>query len=1152
VLAPLALQYADYAVWQRGRLGEGGSAAHLDYWRARLGGAPLAELPADRTRPPAMTFRGRAQPLALPAALAEDLRTVSRAGGVTLFATALAGFLILLHRHTGEDDLVVGTVTAGRKRPELEGLLGYFLNPVALRVDLGGDPTVRTLLQRVHAATLEALDHDDVPFEQVVSAVRAPRDPGRHPLFSVQFAMEPPMPRIPDGWELSQLDVDVGTSKFDLYVELDDRPAGLIGRMTYRTDLFEPATIARLARQYRAVLEAIVADPDRRVSALPLLDAAERETILVRWNATARPYPGDARVEALFARQVERAPAAVAVVSGTTSLTYADLAARARAFADRLVRLGVGPGDLVAVAMDRSPEVIVAFLAALGAGAAYLPLDPRDPPDRLAFMLADAGARLVVTDRAPLEALAGAGVPVLALNGDGGEPAAALPPPARRLPDGVLYVMYTSGSTGRPKGVVVPHRGIARLVFGQDFVRFGPDETWLQVTALTFDVSALEIWGALLHGGRLVLYPGRVPTARGLEEVIARHGVTTAWLTGSVFNAVVDEDATSLGPLRQLLVGGEALSVPHVARAAAALPATRLVNGYGPTECSVLACCHPIPRPVDAAASSIPIGPPLANTEAYVLDRYGEPVPPGVPGELHLGGPGLALGYLGRPELTAERFIPHPFRPDARLYRTGDLVRWRPGGTLDYLGRVDAQVKIRGVRIEPGEVEAALLRHPGIKEVAVVAREDGGDRRLVAYVVPRRGAAPEPEALRDLARRALPASMVPSAVVALDALPLTASGKLDRRALPAPEAARAARERLHEPPRGPLETTLARLWEDLLGVEAVGATDNFFALGGHSLLAARMVQQLADLTGVDLPLPALYTHPTPRTLAELLRGPDLSRFRSPALTLNRDGAGAALVVLHGVLTGGGFYCLALARRLGPEHPLHVVHPCDGEAAPLPETIEAMAEAHLPALRRLQPHGPYRFFGYCNGGLVAYELARRLRAAGEEVPLVAVIGPPPVARFTAAAALAAAIGPRLGASRQACLEPIARARSLAYALSLLPPRRRAAFALGKALHRGAAAPVLPEWMHRREPMTDAVVRLMERYYRVIMRYFPRPYPGRVVVLVPRDEPLRATADRTQGWGRLAASVDVHEVPGDHHTVVREHADVIADRLRPYLR
>jgi amino acid adenylation domain-containing protein len=1149
-----AIQYADYAVWQRAWLATG-AAGQAEYWRTRLAGPPPAlDVPADRVRPARMTFRGRFQVFLVPARLADDLRAVARDAGVTLFATMLAAFLVLLHRHTAEHDLVVGTVTAGRHRPALEGLLGYFLNPVALRVDLSGDPPVRTALRAVHGAVLEALDHDAVPFAEVVRALQPSRDPGRHPFFSHQFTMEPPLPALPEGWDVTQVDVDPGVAKFDLALALDDRPGGIVGRFTYRTDLFEPATIARMTAHYQAILAALPGDLDRPLSALSRLPAPERRQVIADFNATWRDFPGDARLEAIFARQVARAPEAVAVVGASAVLTYADLDARAAALANRLRGLGVGAGDLVGVAMERSAEVIVAFLGALKAGAAYLPLDPGEPAERLAFMLRDAGARVVITRRAEREAVASAGVAVLEV--DGAPAAPATGPRAAALPAGVVYVMYTSGSTGRPKGVVVPHRGIARLLFGQDFIRFGADEVVLQATAVTFDVSALEIWGALLHGGRLVLYPGRVPTAGVLREVIRREGVTTAWLTGSVFNAVVDEDAGSLAPLRQLLAGGEALSVSHVARAAAALPATALVNGYGPTECSVLACCYRIPRPVDPTAASIPIGPPIANTKAYVLDARLEPVPLGVRGELYLGGPGVALGYLNRPELTAERFVPDPFAdtPGARLYRTGDLARWRPDGALEYLGRADAQVKIRGVRIEPGEIEHVLLAHPGVREAAVVVRPDErGDPALVAYAV---GTAGDAE-LRGFVRERLPAVMVPSAVVVLDALPLLSSGKLDRRALPPASAHTTRSDPGFAAPRDALEAALAGVWESVLGVGPIGAEDDFFERGGHSLLAARMLQQLADLTGLALPLPVLYTSPTPRALAARLRTPDLSRFQAPVATLNPRGSGAALFAFHGVLTGGGFYCLTLARRLGPEHPLHAIHPFDGATAPLPETIEAMAEAHLVAVRERQAHGPYRFFGYCNGGLVAYEAARRLRRAGEVVDLLAVVGPPPLPALPALSALANAVGAL--SPRAAWREPLARARALAYALEMLPRGQRARFALRKLTAGRGAAPgpgrvdtaVLPVKLHRREPMSDATVALMERYYRVIMRYFPRPYPGHVTVLVPRDEPTRLAHDPTQGWGRLARTVEVIPVPGDHHTVVRHHADVIADHLGPRL-
>jgi thioesterase domain-containing protein len=695
--------------------------------------------------------------------------------------------------------------------------------------------------------------------------------------------------------------------------------------------------------------------------------------------------------------------------------------------------------------------------------------------------------------------------------------------------------------------VAVTHRGIVRLLFPDArYLRLGPDEVILQSTALSFDVSACEIWGALVHGARLVLYPSVIPTAGELREVIRRHGITTLWLTPSVFNLVVEEDVESLGPLRQLDLGGEALSVPHTARAAAALPTTDIFNGYGPTECAVTATAYRIPRPVDPGAASIPIGRPIANTTAYVLDRHGSPVPVGVPGELFLGGPGVARGYVGRPEETAARFVPDPFAPapGARLYRTGDRVRWRPDGLLEFLGRLDGQVKIRGLRIEPGEIEAVLVREPAVREAAVVVHEEGGTRRLAAFVTARPGSVLRVEALREHARRLLPAYMIPSAFVTLPALPLTPSGKLDRQAL-ATAALAPPRAAAPEPaPADPLEARLIELWQDVLDQRPIGPGDDFFELGGDSLTAARMVQQVAELTGRPLPLGALYESPTVTGLARRLReGGPLSAPR--AVTLNRGGDRPPLVLFHGMLTGGAFYALRLARRLGPRQPVHLVPPFTGDDGPVPPTVEAMADAQLGLVRALQPRGPYRLAGYCNGGLVAYEVARRLRAAGERVDLLALIAAAPVARLAGAGRLLRGAARLAGLPGERVAEPVARLRSLLEALAVLPRSERLAFltAKGEDLARRA-------WRRGRGaagPPPD----LMDIYHRVVMRYFPRPAPDPVVLFWPEQEPWGPADEAATVWRRLVPAVDLHLVPGDHLAVVHDHLDALAARLQPYL-
>ena len=1146
------LQQREVALRQREWARTAAAERQLEYWRRQLAGPPpIVEPAADRARPPVRGFRGARHPVAFDRRLTGALRAAARETEVSLFVALLAGFAGLLHRYTGDDDVVVGSLAAGRTSPELQALLGCVANPLALRIDLAGDPSFRALLQRVDVVARDGFAHGDVPFEHVVKAVQPIRDRGRAPLFSHVLTLEPPGAPAPPGWELGGPDVDPGTADFDLHLDLHERGDEIVGRLAYRTDLFEPATIVRLEAHYRRMLQAAAADLDRPLSRLPLLDERERHQVVVEWNRTARPYPAGATVHELVERHAERTPEHVALVAGDTALTYRELNRRADVLAARLRALGVGPGAIVGVAMERSPEVIIGYLAALKAGAAYLPLSVNDPPERLAFIVADAGAAVLLTRRGPAAAAPVGSVPVVEV---GEAPAEAGGVPAAGVhvtPDDLIYVMYTSGSTGRPKGVAVPHRGIVRLLFNQDrYVRLGPDDVILQSTALSFDVSAFEIWGALVHGARLVLYPGAVPTVREIREAIRRHGVTTMWLTPAVFNMVIDEDPEALAPLRQLDLGGEALSVSHVARAASILRTTQLINGYGPTECSVAATAYPIAPPVDPAAASIPIGPPIANTTAYVLDRHLSPVPIGVPGELYLGGPGVARGYVNRPEETAARFIEDPFSADAgaRLYRTGDRARWRADGMLEYLGRLDAQVKIRGLRIELGEIETVLGRHPSVREAAVLVREDPAGKRLVAYVA---GAGVGPDELREHVRRTLPVYMVPAAFVALDALPLTPNGKVDRRALAAlGEAPVRPADPPAAAPAGSLEAQLIEVWQQLLGVRALGVSDDFFELGGDSLTAARMLQQVGDLTGCALPLTTLYESPTVEGLARMLRerGERSLDVTAPALMLNRGGDRTPLFLFHGMLTGGAFYALRLARRLGSRQPVHVIHPFTGVSSPIPSTIEAMVDAHLDLVRGLQPRGPYRLAGYCNGGLVAYETARRLRDAGETVELLALIAAVPVTRLGRTGRLLRRVAGLAGLPPQRVAEPLARLRSFLEAAAERPSRQWPAFVARTAVGLARRA---VRWRPRSTSALDEGLDLMALYHRVFMRFFPQPYPGAIVLLWPEREGWGPASAAASAWRRLVPVVTLHVLPGDHLGVLHEHLDVVAGHLNAYL-
>ncbi len=883
-LAELPIQYADFAVWQRKWLQGEVLERQLSYWREQLAGAPpLLELPTDRPRPPLQTYRGAGQSLLLPTTLADSLRAVSRQERVTLFMTLLAAFQTLLHRYTGQDDVVVGSAIANRNRVEIEGLIGFFVNTLVLRTDLSGNPTFRELLARVRDVCLGAYDHQDLPFEKLVAELQPQRDPSRQPLFQVLFQMVsfPKGPRRLGDLTLRPLQIRSGTSKFDLLLSVGDRPEGLEAIVVYNTDLFEGDRIERMLGHYKTMLEGIVAAPDAPVGALPILTGAERHELLLDWNRTRTSYPRERCVHELFEEQVERSPDATAVVCGDQMLTYRQLNERANQLAHRLRGLGVGPEVVVGILTERSLPMVTALLATLKAGGAYLPLDLGYPQERIAFMLQDANVSHLLCQEQLLPSMPRTEARVLHLEKvwdvAGGESQANVASGVG--PESLAYVMYTSGSTGRPKGVSVVHRAIARLVKGTNYVQFAPNDVILHAAPVSFDASTFEIWGPLLNGAQLVILAEAKPTLEGLASALERHQVSTLWLTAGLFHQMVEHQVDGLRPLRQLLAGGDVLSPDHVKRVLQHLQCT-LINGYGPTESTTFTCCNPMTDPNEVGAS-VSIGRPISNTQVYILDRYLQPVPVGVRGELYIGGDGLARGYLNRPALTAESFVPNPFseEPGARLYRTGDLTSYLPDGKIEFLGRMDDQVKIRGFRVEPGEVETLLGQHGAIVEAVVVVRQNeqdeassalGADNRLVAYFVPAVDREPTTQELRTFLKQQLPDYMVPSAFVRLNAFPLTPNGKIDRAALPAPDWTRRDVEEAYVAPRTAVEESLARIWADVLGLERVGVHDSFFELGGHSLLATRVMSRIHGVFQVQIPLRALFEAPTVAELSKVL------------------------------------------------------------------------------------------------------------------------------------------------------------------------------------------------------------------------------------------------------------------------------------------
>jgi len=875
-LADLPVQYADYAAWQRHWLNGGVLEAQIAYWRQALAGIPpLLDLPTDRPRPGIQTFRGALRRTIFPAALADEVRRLGRSLGLTPFMVLLAAFQTLLHRVSGQDRLAVGSPAANRSRMELEGLIGFFVNTLVLAGDLSGEPGFQELLTRTREAALGAFAHQDLPFEKLVEELAPERNLAHAPLFQVLFTFQsaaaPAAEPLPaGGLVISPVAAEMGAAKFELTLEIEDRGRGFAAALEFNTDLFDAATAGRLLEQLCDLLAAAVARPESRVSELPLLGEVQRAQLLVEWNDTASGESPAACLHILIAAQARLAPDAPAVIAPEGTLTRADLADRAGRLAAHLRTLGVGPEVLVGICMERSLDMIVGILGVLGAGGAYLPLDPAYPKERLDFMLADAGAPVVLTQERLLERLSGPGPRWIPLDRDWAAiSATAASPPAPPMaldPGHLAYVIYTSGSTGRPKGVAIEHGAAVALLRWASEVYPAADRAGvLASTSVCFDLSVFEIFLPLCHGGSLIL----AENALHLPHLPAAGGVT---LVNTVPSAIAElvRGGSLPASVRTVVLAGEPLPRRLADEIYGVGTVERVYNCYGPSEDATYSTFALIER----QGGPPPIGRPIGGGQAYVLDARFQPAPAGVPGELCLGGAGLARVYLNRPELTAERFVPDPFsgRPGARLYRTGDLVRQQADGVLMFLGRIDHQVKIRGFRIELGEIEATLRRHPGVAEAVVLARGGGepGDLRLTAYVVGRQGEAPPVEELRGFLRSKLPVHMVPWAFVPLPALPLNANGKIDRKALPDPERGAWGAPAEMEEPRSDMERLIADAWRDLLRLDRVGIDDNFFDSGGHSLLAVRVYHRLKGALGREFPLVAMFEYPTIRALARYL------------------------------------------------------------------------------------------------------------------------------------------------------------------------------------------------------------------------------------------------------------------------------------------
>ncbi|MFN6571978.1 amino acid adenylation domain-containing protein [Dendronalium sp. ChiSLP03b] len=885
-LSELPIQYVEFAAWQQQWLKGEILQSQLSYWKNQLEDVPkLLELPTDYPRPAIGSFRGATYSFELSCELSVALNKLSQQYGSTLFMTLLAAFQTLLWHYTSSEDIVVGSPVANRNRTELEGLIGFFVNTIVLRTNLAGNPTFEELLTRVRKVALAAYAHQDLPFEQLVEELQLQRSLSHTPLFQVMFVLQnSPMPALEvTGLNLSLLDVDNGTAKFDLTLEITEKAQKLFANLEFNTDLFKEATIKRMAGHFQTLLEGITLNPQLRLSELSLLTESEKHQLLLEWNNTEVAYPQQQCIQQLFETQVERTPDAVAVVFEDEQLTYCELNAKANQLAHYLRALGVKPERLVGIYVERSSKtlpqaslyMVIGILAILKAGGAYVPLDPAYPPERLAFILQDAQVSVLLTQQHLIENLPShqtnivyLDTEIVSINKQSQEN-----PTNKCTTANLAYIIYTSGSTGQPKGVLVNHSNVVRLfTVTEGWYKFNQNDVWTLFHSIAFDFSVWELWGALLYGGKLVIVPywlSRSP--EDFYQLLVTQQVTVLNQTPSAFSQLIQVEA-SWGTSKQLnlrlvIFGGEALQLeslrPWFERHGDQLP--QLVNMYGITETTVHVTYRPLAKAdLEVGLGSI-IGRPIPDLQVYLLDRYQQLVPMGVKGEMYVGGAGVARGYLNRPELTTERFIDNSFsdRPNARLYKTGDLARYLPNGDIEYLGRIDNQVKIRGFRIELGEIEAIISQHPAVRETVVVALS----QRIVAYVVPQREQTLAVETLRHFLESKLPSYMMPGAFVLLEALPLTANGKVDRKALPAPDTARPELTAAYQPPQTEVEQTIAQIWQTVLQVENVGIHDNFFELGGHSLLLVQVHSKLREVFTRDLSVLDLFRYPTINSLA---------------------------------------------------------------------------------------------------------------------------------------------------------------------------------------------------------------------------------------------------------------------------------------------
>jgi amino acid adenylation domain-containing protein len=1073
------------------------------YWLDLYKGpVPRLDLPSDRPRPKQKTYKGKRLDLLLSQDLVRGLKEVATRSGASFVTTLMTTFEVLLHKLTGDSDIVVGLPAAGQSDLGMKHLVGHCVNLLALRSRIDEEQPFIEHLKARRTGVLDAFDNQKYTFGTLLRKLNVPREPGRIPLCPVVFNIDMNMDDgvAFDGLQHRFISNPRAFENFELFLNATGNEGHLTLEWSYNTDLFDEATVRGWMDQLVALIQRVSAAPSAPIADL-IGDAAlvgELQMPKPEWHGRATAYP-KVDIGSLFDEVATKHADRTAVELLDQKLNYRELQQRVHAVSNALVSMGMKPGEPVGLCMDRSFDMVVAMLATLRAGGCFVPFDPAYPADRLAFMFSDADVKLLLTQRHLVNALPKHNARNIFLDEVKGSAAAAVMP--KLSPDAPAYIMYTSGSTGTPKGVVVPHRAIIRLVREQNFVSFGPDLCWLQLSNISFDASTLEIWGALMNGGRLVLQAQQKPTLPEICDAIQKHKVTSVWFTVGLFNMLVDEQLERLRGLKHILTGGDVLSVPHVKKALKALGPNVLINGYGPTENTTFTCCFPINSEA-SITDSVPIGFPLNNTTVHVLDEQRNPVPVGRKGELYTGGDGVALGYWKRDDLTAEKFIDDPFsgKSGAKLYRTGDLVKWQADGSIAFIGRADGQVKIRGFRVELGEIENALNDLPAVKDRVVVARQDGpGEKQLACYVVPSEAhQGPQDELLntvREHLRAKLPAYMVPTGFVVMSELPLTANGKIDRRSLPAPTVQSSALKAEHVAPRNTIERALAAIWGRVLNASDIGIHEDFFDLGGHSLIGIQLLGQVEQQFNRTLPLKSLFEAPTIAQFAELLKGDGATHEWKNLSLVQPGGDGLPLFIVHGDEASH-----FIPKHLGQTRPFYAFfHQGEDGRRIEHTTVEDIAAHFIKELKQAKPKGPYLLTGFSFGGIVAYEMAQQLIAAGDEVPMLAVID-----------TYAPALHQRAIAADQRFYTGI---KNSIYRLLV----KRALNGTG----------IVPTWLRN--------FHIIDTYDRAVDAYVPKRWRGRLTVLKAKD----SWGPKSMGWEALVnGSLDIQVLPGDHYNIIKE--------------